>query len=99
MKLSAALARCVGARMRRLADRRLKKSRELLHGESGLSDERSKRSLGQILVVGYGEAPVRWLGMPEDHVAAVLLIEFVAKLSKCLDRLAATGSFIRRRPR
>ena len=67
----------------------LKKSRELLHRESGLSNQSSKGSFGKFLMVGNGKASVRWVGVPENHVAAVLLIEFVADLAECLDRLAA----------
>ena len=49
------------------------------------------------LWLGNKEASVRWVGMPEDDVAAVLLIEFVSDLSECLDGVAAeiTGSVIR----
>ena len=67
----------------------LKKSRELFHRESGLSNQRSEGSFGEFLMVGNGEASVRWVGVPENHVAAVLLIEFIANLAECLDRLAA----------
>ena len=66
----------------------LKKSRELFHRESGLSNQRSEGSFGEFLMVGNGEASVRWVGVPENHVAAVLLIEFIANLAECLDRLA-----------
>jgi hypothetical protein len=39
-------------------------------------------------MVGNGEASVRRVGVPENDVAAVLLIEFVSDLLECLDCIA-----------
>ena len=77
-----------------------KKFCELLHRKPGLSNQRPQGSLGEFLVIGNRQASVRWVGVPENHVAAVLLIEFVANFSERPDRFAArnTGNFISRRP-
>jgi hypothetical protein len=61
-----------------------KKFREFFHRESGLSNQRSEGSFGEFLMVGNGQASVRWVGVPENHVAAMLLIEPVANLAECL---------------
>ena len=63
----------------------LNKSRELVHREPGVSNQRPKGPFGQVVVVGNGKAPMRGLSMPEDDVAPVLFIEFVTDLSKCLE--------------
>src|SRR5258708_540347 len=67
----------------------LKKSRELLHRKPHLSNERPKGSFCEFFMVGNGQAPVRRVGMPENDVAAMLLIEFVSKLSECLHGISA----------
>jgi hypothetical protein len=42
-------------------------------------------------MVGNGKASVRWVGVSKDHVAAMLLIEFVSSFPECLDRVT-TGN-------
>ena len=63
----------------------LKQARELFHRKPGLSDQRSKSPFGQFSMVGNGKASVRWVGVSKNHVAAVLLIEFVSSFPECLD--------------
>jgi hypothetical protein len=63
----------------------LQPAHELLHREPSLSDQRSKGPFGQLFMVGNGKASVRWVGVPKNHVAAVLLIEFVSSFPECLD--------------
>ena len=76
----------------------LKKPRELFHCNPGLSDQRPKGSFGKFLMVGNGEASVRWKGASQNDMAPVLLIEFVSDLSALAASLPEiTGSFIRRR--
>ena len=76
-----------------------KKLSELLHRESGLSNQCAKGSLSEFLVVRNRKASVRWVGMPENDMTAVLLIEFVSgrnALSASLPEI--TGSFIHQQP-
>lgn len=69
----------------------LKQTRELFHRKPGLSNQRSKSSFGQFFMVGNGEASVRWVDVPKNNVAAVLLIKFVSSFPECLD-CVATGN-------
>ena len=66
-----------------------RKFRELLHRKAGLSNQRPQSYLGEFIVVGYRQSPARWDGVPEKHVAAVLLIECVANSTESADGLAA----------
>ena len=61
----------------------LNKSRELVHREPGVSNQRPKGPFGQFVVVGNGKAPMRGLSMPEDDVAPVLFIEFGLLIRIC----------------
>ena len=69
----------------------LKQPRKLFHCKPGLSDQRPKSPFGKFFVVWNGEASMRRIGTSQNDVAPVLLIEFVADFSECLDR-TATGN-------
>ena len=69
----------------------LKQTRELFHCKPGLSNQRSKSSFGQLSMVGNGESSVRWLYVPKNNVAAMLLIKIVSSFLECLDSVA-TGN-------
>src|ERR1017187_3854478 len=60
-----------------------------VNGHGAAPSDAQRYVFGQFLVVGNGEAPVRWIGATKNDVATVLLIEFVAGLLECLDCFAA----------
>ena len=78
----------------------LKQARELFHRKPGLSDQRSKSSFGQFSMVGNGKASVRGVGVPKNHMAAVLLVEFVSSFPEALTAslTETTGNFTRPQP-
>lgn len=60
---------------------------ELLLGQARFADESAERALGEFTVIGNGQTPAA--GMAQDHVAAGLMVEFVAQLAKGFDRVGA----------
>jgi len=72
------LQRLVGQRARLLA----KERNELLDGDARFSDQSTQGALGDLSVIGNGEAAVRGLGLPEDDVASPLAIDFVSEPTK-----------------
>ena len=77
------LQRLVGQRARLLA----KKRNELLNGDASFSDQSTQGALGELSVIGDGEAAIRGLGLPEDDVASPLAIDLVSEPAKGRHRL------------
>jgi hypothetical protein len=71
----------------------LEKPRELLHGKAGISNERSKRPLGQFFVVGNRQAPIWRAAVPKNHVAAVLYVEFLAGFAQSPHGVIASNNW------
>jgi hypothetical protein len=66
---------------------------EWLFGHTGLANQGAECPLREFAVVGHGEAPAR--GMPEDLVAARLVIHVIADLLKRADRVRAATDWQR----
>ena len=77
------LQRLVGQRARLLA----KERNELLNGDARFPDQSTQGALGELSVIGDGEASVRGLGLPEDDVASPLAIDLVSEPTKGSHRL------------
>ena len=62
---------------------------ELVDGQARGADQRPKSAFGKFLMVGDGEAPVGWLGVPKENVATLLHIHLIADPAEGLDCLCA----------
>src|SRR6266511_2115093 len=62
---------------------------ELFPGDAGLADKGAERAFGQLAMIGNSQTPTRW--MPQDDVAASLVVHFVTEFSESFDRVC-TGT-------
>lgn len=69
--------------------RRSEQVGEVLDRKSGVADESSQRSLGQLLVLRDGKPAIRRVPVAEENVAAALAVELVADPAKGVDGLRA----------
>ena len=62
---------------------------KLLYSKTGMPDDRTEGTLGDLFVVGYDDSSMRRLRLAEDNVTAALPIELEADFAERLDGLAA----------
>lgn len=74
-----------GGPVRPVGPARLEQGGELVRGQAGVADEGAQGALGQFRVVGHREAAVRGLAVPQNDVAAGLVVNFVAELPERAD--------------
>lgn len=65
----------------------LQQRNELFLGQARFADEGTECALGEFAVIGNGESATA--GMAQDHVAAGLVVEFVAQLAESFDHVSA----------
>ena len=66
-----------------------KQRNELVHRQARIANYRTKRPPGDLLMVGDRQTAMRYGGLPQDDVAAGLVVDLIAEFSHRPDQFSA----------